>query len=90
MASMKKNEKFYIEGHRAKTSLEDENTLLIDRPEAYPSLQEATQKAKQYFDTEKELSLAVIYKEDPLGECEGVKFFYRDEEGNLEQADLFW
>jgi hypothetical protein len=81
---------YYFEGHKAKSSLEDENTLLVGRSEACATLEEATQKARGHFDKEKELSLAIIYKEESQGHREGVLFIYKDEEGKLEESSLYW
>ncbi|MGB8952525.1 MAG: hypothetical protein WCC06_07650 [Candidatus Aminicenantales bacterium] len=82
------SEKFYIEGHKPKTSIDDEETLIIDRDQSFETLEEATQKAKEYFEKKKELGLTVIYKEEPTGMKEGVKLIYRDDEGNLEESLL--
>jgi hypothetical protein len=82
--------KFYIEGHKSKENWEDENTVIIEGSEGYSSLEEARIKAKEYFDKEKELGLMVIFKEGREGSKEGVKFIFRNDEGSLEESDLFW
>ena len=67
--------KFYIEGHRSKSDWEDENTLVLTDDKGYGSLEEATQKAREYFDRQKELQLAVIFRGDE-GELEESLLFY--------------
>ena len=81
--------KYFIEGHKPKTKLEDEDTLVFD-DQSYGTLEEATAKAREFFEREKDLGLTVIYKEDPHGTREGVKFIYKDIEGKLEESSLFW
>ena len=81
--------KYFIEGHRPKKSLEDEETLAIDR-EGYETLEDATIKAKDFFEKESDLGLAVIYKEHPDGTREGVKFIYKEEDGTFEDSPLYW
>lgn len=83
------SKKYFIEGHKSKTKIEDEETMVFDR-ESFKTLEDATTKAKEYLEKEKDLSLTVIYKEDPDGTREGVKFIYKDEEGKLEESSLFW
>ena len=82
--------KFYIEGHKSKENWEDENTLIVEGGEGYSSLEEATEKAREYFDHQKELGLMVIYQKDSEGSKEGVKFIFKNDEGSLEESDLFW
>jgi len=82
--------KFYIEGHKSKENWEDENTLIVEGSEGFNSLEEATTKAKEYFDKQKELGLMVIYKKGSEGSKEGVKFIFKNDEGSLEESDLFW
>jgi len=82
--------KFFIEGHKPKQSLEDENTLLIESEEAYPTVEEATAKAREYFDREQDLGLMVVYTMDAEGTKEGVKFIFKNDEGQLEETDLYW
>jgi hypothetical protein len=81
-------EKFYIEGHKPKTSLEDENTLIIGQDEGYQTLEEATRKAREYFENKKELGLTVIYREDPFGVKKGIKLIFKNNEGELEESCL--
>jgi hypothetical protein len=83
------SKKYFIEGHKPKTKLEDENTLVFDG-EAYSTIDEATAKAREYFQKQKDLGLTVIYEQDPDGTREGIKFIYKDEEGKLEESSLFW
>jgi hypothetical protein len=82
--------KFYIEGHKSKENWEDENTVIIESSEDFSSLEEATTRAKEFFDKEKELGLMVIFREGREGSKEGVKFIFKTDEGNLEESDLFW
>lgn len=81
--------KYFVEGHRPKTNLEDEETLKIGRG-GYETIEEATLKAKDLFEKEQDLGLAVIYKESPDGTREGVKFIYKDEDGAFEDFQLYW
>jgi hypothetical protein len=41
--------KFYIEGHKSKGVWEDETTLILQDDNGYGTLEEATNKAKEYF-----------------------------------------
>lgn len=86
----KMRDKFFIEGHRSKQSFEDENTLLIESKEAYSTLEEASTRAKEYFDQEPDLGLVVVYTIDAEGTKEGVKFIFKNDEGELEETELFW
>jgi Ser-tRNA(Ala) deacylase AlaX len=83
------SEKYFIEGHKSKTKLEDEDTLVFDG-ESCETLEKATAKAKEYLEKGKDVSLTVIYKENLDGMREGVKFIYKGEEGELEESSLFW
>lgn len=82
------SERFYVEGHKPKTSLEDDNTLIIEQDKGCKTLEEATRMARQYFEKEKELGLAVIYKEDAEGIKRGVKLIFKNNEGELEESCL--
>jgi len=82
--------KFYIEGHKSKSGWEDETTVILQDDKGYSSLEEATTKAKDYFDTDKELHLAVIYQKDQEGTKEGAMMMFRGEEGELEESRLFY
>jgi C4-type Zn-finger protein len=82
--------KFYIEGHKSKGGWEDEITLILQDDKGYSTLEEATTKAKEYFEKEKDLHLAVIYQEDKMGTKEGAKLMFRDDEGALEESLLFY
>ena len=84
------SEKYYIEGYRPKDSIDDEDTLIIHDDKAYPSLAEATAKAKEYFQKEQNLGLTVIFKDDECSGREGVKFINREKEGELEEFSLWW
>jgi len=82
--------KFFIEGHKSKQSFEDENTLVFESEETFPTVEEATEKAREYFDKEKDIGLMVIYTLDAEGTKEGVRFIFKNEEGQLEESDLYW
>jgi C4-type Zn-finger protein len=82
--------KFYIEGHKSKGGWEDEITLILQDDKGYSTLEDATTKAKEYFEKEKDLHLAVIYQEDKMGTKEGAKMMFRDDEGALEESLLFY
>jgi len=82
--------KFYIEGHKSKGGWEDEITLILQDDKGYGTLEDATTKAKEYFEKEKDLHLAVIYQEDKMGTKEGAKMMFRGEEGELEESLLFY
>jgi hypothetical protein len=82
--------KYYIEGHKSKGGWEDEITLILQDDKGYGTLEEATTKAKEYFEKEKDLHLAVIYQEDKMGTKEGAKMMFRDDEGALEESLLFY
>jgi C4-type Zn-finger protein len=81
---------FYIEGHKSKGGWEDETTLILQDDKGYSTLEEATAKAREYFEKEKDLHLAVIYQEDKMGTKEGAKMIFRDDEGALEESPLFY
>jgi hypothetical protein len=81
---------FYIEGHKSKTDWEDENTRLFEGDTEYVTLEEATAKAKEYFEKRADLHLVVIYKQDALGVREGARMIFRNDEGQLEESNLFF
>lgn len=80
---------YFVEGHRAKASLEDEETLKLDR-RGFETVEEATLEAKDLLEKEQDMGLAVIYKEGPDGSREGVKFIYKEEDGTFEDFPLYW
>lgn len=82
--------KFYIEGHRSKTGWDDEDTSLFESDTAYKTIEEATAVARDYFEKEKDLHLAVIYQKDPLGTKVGARMVFRNDEGDLEESNLFY
>ncbi len=81
---------FYIEGHKSKTDWDDESTALFGGDTDYGTLVEATTKAKGYFEKEKDLHLVVIYRQDKLGIKEGARIIFRNDEGQLEESNLFY
>lgn len=82
--------KFYIEGHRSKTGWEDEDTLLFESDASFKTIEEAAAKAREYFEKEKDLHLAVIYQQDSLGVKVGARMIFRNDEGQLEESNLFY
>jgi hypothetical protein len=82
--------KFYLEGHKSKANWEDEDTLVVQAEKGFDTLEEATARAKEYFESEKELGLAVIYQQDAEGAKEGIKLIFRNDEGQLEESALFY
>lgn len=82
--------KFYVEGHRSKSGWEDESTVIVPAAEGYDSLEAAAAKAREHFDKEKAMGLAVIYQQDAEGVKEGLKLIFRNDEGELEESDLFY
>lgn len=82
--------KFYIEGHRSKTNWEDESTLVVESDQGFSTLDEASVRAREYFEKEKELGLMVIYKLDSEGTKEGIKLIFKNDEGNLEESLMFY
>lgn len=82
--------KFYIEGHKSKENWEDENTIIVESNEGFKTVDEATTRAREYFDKEEELGLMVIFKRGSEGSKEGVKFIFKNDEGNLEESLLYW
>jgi hypothetical protein len=90
LRKVKMKGKFYIEGHKSKSGWEDETTLILQDDKGYSTLEEATSKAKEHFEKEKDLHLAVIYRENNMGTKEGAKMIFRDDEGALEESLLFY
>lgn len=82
--------RFYIEGHKSKENWEDENTIIVESNEGFKTVDEATTRAREYFDKEEELGLMVIFKRGSEGSKEGVKFIFKNDEGNLEESLLYW
>ncbi len=82
--------KFYIEGHKSKENWEDENTIIVESNEGFKTVDEATTRAREYFDKEEELGLMVIFKRGSEGSKEGVKFIFKNDEGSLEESLLYW
>jgi hypothetical protein len=82
--------KFYVEGHRSKAGWEDESTLIVPADKGYDTLEDAAAKAREYFEKQTELGLAVIYQQDDEGAKEGLRFIFRNDEGALEESDLFY
>jgi len=81
---------YSVEGHKPRTAMDDEQTELFLLADVSPSLEGAMAKARECFSQDSRLGLAVIYKENPSGDRQGLKFIFRDSEGKLEEADLYW
>jgi hypothetical protein len=81
--------KYFLEGHKPKTKLDDEDTQVFDE-RAFPTIEEATAMAKELLEKDENLSLTVIYKEGPEGSREGVKFIFKTEDGTIEDTPLYW
>ena len=81
---------FYVEGHRSKSGWEDEGTLILPAERGYDSLGDASAKAREYFESRPEMGLAVIFQRDDDGTKEGLKFIFRNDEGELEESDLLY
>ena len=82
--------KYFVEGHRSKADWEDESTVIVPADKGYDSLDEATAKARECFAEEKEMGLAVIFQQDAEGVKEGLKFIFKNAEGELEESALFY
>ena len=82
--------KFYFEGHRSKAGWEDESTVIVPAGQGYNTLEEAAAKAREHFETQNELGLAVIFQQAADGTKEGLKFIFRNDEGGLEESDLLY
>jgi hypothetical protein len=82
--------KFFVEGHRSKANWEDESTMILPADQGYDTLEEATARAREHFEKEKEMGLAVIFQQDAEGTKEGLKLIFRNEEGQLEESALFY
>ncbi|MBN2199691.1 MAG: hypothetical protein JW747_07585 [Candidatus Aminicenantes bacterium] len=81
---------YYIEGFRSKTTVEEEGTRIFEFRQEFPSVEEASAKAREFFAKEEKLGLAVISKYSPSGDHEGVKFIFKSQEGQIEEGDLYW
>ena len=81
---------YFFQGFRSRTSAEDEDAKIYDSSRKFPTLGEAAAKARECFEKDGQLGLAVIFRENPVGEHEGVKFVFRDKEGEFEEGDLYW
>lgn len=81
---------YFIEGHKAKTTSQPEDTLILDEEKPYESEKEATDKAKEYLQKNKDLSMMIIYKKVEGEEREGVRFIHKNKEGELEEIVNWW
>ena len=54
------------------------------------TLEEATLKAKDFLNEDKDLGLAVVYEQNPDGTREGIKFIYKEDDGTFEDFPLYW
>lgn len=83
-------EQYFIEAHRSKTTSQPEDTLVLEDEKPYSSLEEATKKAKEYLEKNKQWSMIIIYREKEGEEREGAKFIHRNKEGELEEIVNWW
>jgi len=74
----------------SKTDYFYEDTLILDDKKNYSSEKEAKKRVLEYFEKDKDLDLIVINKGLELGPKQGIKFFFRDKEGNFEEIDYWW
>lgn len=81
---------YIIEGFKSKTTIDEEDTKLFDFNQEFLTLDEAAAKARELFEKDKQMGLAVIYKHSPTGDHQGLKFIFKDKEGVFEEADLYW
>jgi hypothetical protein len=64
--------------------------MLFETEKGLASLEEATSRAREYFDREKDLGLTVIFRQEDDGTKEGIKIIFRNDEGELEESCLFY
>jgi hypothetical protein len=83
-------EYFFIEGYKAKTNYDYEDTLKLVDKKAYSSEEAATAKAREYLEKDKDLSLMIIYKALKIGPRAGIKYIHRDEGQHLEEIVSWW
>ncbi len=81
---------YLIEGFKSKTTLDEEDTKILDFRQDFGSLEEAAAKAREFFEKDRQLGLAVIYRHGPAGDHQGLKFIFKNQEGSFEEADLYW
>ena len=81
---------FFIEGYRAKTDFNYEDTLTLSDQNSYESEEQATAKAYEYLEKDSELGMIIIYKGPELGEKTGIKFIHRDQDGELVEVNSWW
>lgn len=81
---------YHFEGFRPKATSDEEETKVLDHTQELPDMEAATAKAREFLEKDKELGLAVISKHSPTGDHQGLKFIFRDKEGNFEEGDLYW
>jgi hypothetical protein len=84
------NTKYYIQGHKGKTDYSYEDTLILEDKNAYPSEEDAINKAKEYLEKDENIQLIVIYKGIEMSPKQGTKFLFKDKEGNIEVVDSWW
>ncbi|MBS3819008.1 hypothetical protein KGY73_05835 [bacterium] len=81
---------YFLEGHKAKTTYQPEDTLILDDEKAYGTEKEATDKAKECLQKNKDLSMMIIYKKTEGEEREAARFIHRNKEGELEEIVNWW
>lgn len=83
-------EYFFIEGFKAKTGYDYEETLSFADEKSYPNQEKAIDKAKEYLKKDSDLSLIIIYKGLKLGPREGVRYIHRNEDNQVEEIVNWW
>lgn len=83
-------EGFQIEGHRAKTGYQTEDTLILNDPTVYPSAEAATTKAREHLGQDQDLGLVLIYAVNALEERTVIRFLFREQSGDVEEVDSWW
>ncbi|MBM3296439.1 MAG: hypothetical protein FJY83_02450 [Candidatus Aminicenantes bacterium] len=81
---------YFFEGFKSKTTLDEEETRVLEHLQELPDLDAATDKARDLLEKDTSLGLTVISKHSPTGDHQGLKFIFRDKEGKLEEGDLYW
>lgn len=76
--------KFFIRGYKKKANF----PILYD-DETY-SLEEASAKAKEYFEKIGPLSKVIIFEQEKGGKEKAAKFIVKSEVGKLEEIGYWW
>jgi len=81
---------YFLEGYRAKSSSEVEDTLILDDKHAYTTEEKALEKAKDYLEDNPELNLVIINKGYKLGDKYAVKYLFRNQDGQVDEVTSWW